>query len=134
MIEPTQGKSDMSNIQHAPRSGEEYAREVAEPARLVVPHAARRPARSSARLRRDASLLLVALLVGTITIVALSGGNTQRPPQAQGAQLGRASLPPSKTQPAAPATTTATGTFHEYPLPQSNDGLMRLTTDHDGRL
>jgi len=115
MIEPVQSDSDMSNKEQVPRSGEEYAREVAEPARLVVPRASRRPARSSARRRRDASLLLVALLVGTITIVALSGGNTQRPPQAQGAQLGRASLPPSKTQPGAPATTTATGTFREYP-------------------
>ncbi len=124
----------MSNIEHAPRTGEDYAREMAEPARLAVPRASRRPARSSARRRRDAWLLLFALLVGTITIVALSGGNTQRPPQAQGAQPGRASLPPSKTRPGAPATTTATGTFREYPLPQPNDGLMRLTIDHEGRL
>ncbi len=134
MIEPAQSDSGMSNREQAPRPGEDYAREVAEPARLAVPRASRRPARSSARRRRDAWLLLVALLVGTITIVALSGGNTQRPPQARGAQPGRASLPPSQTQPGAPATTTATGTFREYPLPQSNDGLMRLTIDHEGRL
>src|SRR5260221_14589952 len=134
MIEPTQGKSNMSNIEHAPRTGEDYAREMAEPARLAVPRASRRPARSSARRRRDAWLLLFALLVGTITIVALSGGNTQRPPQAQGAQPGRASLPPSETQPGAPTTTTAPGTFGEHSLPHSTDGLLRLTIDDNGRL
>src|SRR6266446_5490556 len=133
MIEPAQSDSGMSNREQAPRPVEDYTREVAEPVRLAGPIASRRPARASARRRRDAWLLLVALLVGTITIVALSGGNTQRPPQAQGAQPGRASLPPSQTQPGAPATTTATGTFREYPLPQSNDGLMRLTIDHEGR-
>ena len=126
MIEPAQSDGGMSNREQAPRPGEDYAREVAEPARLAVP-------RSSARRRRDAWLLLFVLLVGTITIVALSGGNTQRPPQARGAQPGRASLPPSQTQPGAPTTTTAPGTFREYPLPQSNDGLMRLTIDHEGR-
>src|SRR5260221_6694967 len=127
MIEPAQSDSGMSNREQAPRPGEDYTREVAEPVRLAGP-------RASARRRRDAWLLLVALLGGTITIVALSGGNTQRPPQARGAQPGRASLPPSQTQPGAPATTTATGTFREYPLPQSNDCLMRLTVDHHGRL
>jgi len=134
MIEPTQADDIMSNLQHAPRLGEAYMEEVAEPARLAVPRVSRRPARWSARRRRDAWFLLIALLVGTVTIIALSGGNTQRPTQAQGAQPGRASLPPSKTQPGTPSTTTATGTFREYPLPQSNDGLMRLTIDHEGRL
>src|SRR5260221_6294811 len=92
MIEPAQSDGGMSNREQAPRPGEDYAREVAEPARLAVP-------RSSSRRRRDAWLLLFVLLVGTITILTLSGGNTQRPPQAPGAHPGLPSLPPRQTQP-----------------------------------
>src|SRR5258708_8385790 len=105
MIEPTQGKSNMSNIEHAPRTGEDYAREMAEPARLAVPRASRRPARSSARRRRDSWLLLFALLVATITIRALSLGNTHPPPKAPAPQPSPQPPPPSKPHPPHPPTT-----------------------------
>ncbi len=71
MIEPAQSDGSMSDLQQAPRHGGDYAGEVAEPARLAVPGAPRRPARWSARRRRDAWLLLVALLLGVATIFVL---------------------------------------------------------------
>jgi len=130
MIEPAQNDSSMSNREQASGTGSSYAREDTDAERPAVPQASQRPVRSSARRRRDAWLLLLALLVGSATIVALSGGLRQHSPQTQEGQAGQASLPHAQTQ----AATPATGTFHEYPLPQPNDGLMRLVIDHQGRL
>ncbi len=134
MIEPAQNEDSMSNREQASRSGGDAAGEIPEPARLAVARPSRRPVRWSAHRRRDAWLLLMAFLVGIVTIVALSGGITQRPTQVQGTQPGRASLAPSQTQADTPSTILAIGTFREYPLPQPNDGLMRLAIDHEGRL
>src|SRR5579863_8435431 len=117
MIEPAQNDSSMSNREQASGSGSGYAGEGTDAERPAVPQASQRPVRSSARRRRDGWFLLLALLVGSATIVALSGGLSQHSPQRQEAQAGQASLPHAQTQ----ATTPATGTFHEYPLPQSND-------------
>lgn len=134
MIEPAQSDGTMSNREQASRSGSGYTGEVTETVRPAVPRTPRGPVRRSARRRRDAWLLLVALLVGSATIVALSGGLRQHPPQTQAGQAGQASLPHAQTQATAPSTTSATGTFHEYALPQPNDGLMRLAIDREGRL
>lgn len=41
---------------------------------------------------------------------------------------------PTNTQPTTIPFTTASGTFHEYPLPQLNSGLMRPAIDHEGRI
>src|SRR6266851_5948100 len=111
MIEPAQNEGSMSGREQASRPGGDAAREVPEPARLAVAHATRRPVRWSAHRRRDAWLLLLALLVRIVTIVALSGGITQRPTQVQGTQPGRASLPSSQTQADTPSTALAIGTF-----------------------
>jgi virginiamycin B lyase len=130
MIEPAQNESSMSKREQASRPESGYAGEVTETARPAIPHASH----GSVRRRRDAWFLLMALLVGSATIVALSGGLRQHPPQIQETQSGQASLPCAQTQAAALSTTPATGTFHEYPLPQPNDGLMRLAIDRQGRL
>src|SRR5437016_12724999 len=38
------------------------------------------------------------------------------------------------TQATSLSITTAIGNFHEYPLPQSNSGMMRPAIDHEGRI
>jgi virginiamycin B lyase len=38
------------------------------------------------------------------------------------------------SQPNTTPSIMATGSFHEYPLPQSNSGLMRPAIDHEGRI
>jgi len=49
-----------------------------------------------------------------------------------------ACISPTNTYPGRPAASppaiTGTGSFREYPLPQSNDGLMRPAIDHEGRI
>jgi len=48
-----------------------------------------------------------------------------------------ASAPTTHSLPASlgtPSGITGTGSFHEYPLPQANDGLMRPAIDHEGRI
>ncbi len=40
----------------------------------------------------------------------------------------------TNTQSQTPSASTATGHFQEYPLPQTNSGLMRPAIDHAGRL
>ena len=133
MIEPAQNERSKSDREQASLSGR-HAGKIPEPAQLAVPHPSRRPVRWSVRRRRDARFLLLALLVGIVVIVTLSGGLTQLLRQTRGTQPGRASLPSSQTQPSTPSPTLAVGTFREYPLPQPNDGLMRLAIDHEGRL
>jgi len=135
MIEPAQSDGSMSDLQQAPRPGGDYAREVAEPARLAVPRAPQRPARWSARRRRDAWLLLVALLLGVATIFALAGGGTRS--SSGSANVIRSGRPPAtatKAQSITSPALTATGEFQEYPLPQSDSQLMRPAIDHEGRL
>src|SRR5262249_33419806 len=42
--------------------------------------------------------------------------------------------PTAHSQPNTTPSIMATGSFHEYPLPQSNSGLMRPAIDHAGRI
>lgn len=134
MIEPAQNESSMSSRGQASRPGSDYAGKDTEIVRPAVPRTPREKSVLWSARRRDAWLLLLALLVGSATIVALSGVLNQRPRQTQEGQASQASLPRAQTQATAPSTNPAIGTFHEYPLPQSNDGLMRLAIDHEGRL
>ena len=134
MIEPAQHEGSTGNGEPASRPGRDAAGEMTEPAQLAVARAKRRPVRWSARRRRDAWFLLLSLLVGSVVIVTLSGGITRLLTQAQGVQSGRAPLSSSQMRTTTPSTITAAGTFREYPLPQSNDGLMRLAIDHEGCL
>lgn len=50
------------------------------------------------------------------------------------AACGSATNSPTNTQPATTPAIMATGSFHEYSLPQSNSGLMRPAIDHEGRI
>ncbi len=134
MIEPAQNEGSISNREQASRPGSGFAGEVTETTWHTIPQVSRGPVRWSAHRRRDVWLLLLALLVGSATIIALSSGLSQHPPQVQETQPGQASLPRVQTQATAPSATPATGAFYEYPLPQPNDGLMRLAIDHEGRL
>src|SRR5713101_6650698 len=93
MIEPAQSDSSTSNREQASRRGSASAGKDTDTARPAVPGTPRGPVRWSIRRRRDAWLLLLALLVGSATIVALSGGLSQHPPQTQEGQAGQASLP-----------------------------------------
>jgi len=125
----------MSGRQHFPQLGEQDNQaEVTQPETPALPTASRWPARWSARRPRDAWLLLVALLLGTVTISLLSGGIAQPSGQAKGAQSPTSPVRAAKTPPSTPSAIVATGAFREYPLPQSDSQVMRLTLDHQGRI
>ena len=57
-------------------------------------------------------------------------GGTNLPP----AGTGPINTPTVNKEPTAFSATTVEGIIHEYPLPQSNSGLMRPAVDHEGRI
>ena len=55
-------------------------------------------------------------------------------PVTQSSDIGPIDSPASSTQPAVTPAVMAIGKFREYPLPQTNSGLMRPAIDHEGRI
>ncbi len=127
----------MSNIQHSPPLGEQdNDAEIPQPRTIAAFHTQRRTSRWSTRRRRDAWFLLGTLLLGVVTIFALSHGGT-RPSLSGQANITQPRTSPAtatKTQPTITSAITATPQFREYPLPQSDSEVMRLASDHEGRL
>jgi virginiamycin B lyase len=68
-------------------------------------------------------LLLLALLLAAC-------GNSFTP----SSNIGSIDTHNAHSQPNTISSIMATGSFHEYPLPQSNSGLMRPAIDHAGRI
>src|SRR6266849_811344 len=66
---------------------------------------------------------LCSFILLTLFFVACSSTTTTPP-----------STAPTGTQPTARSATMAIGSFQEYPLPQSNSGVMRPANDREGRI
>jgi virginiamycin B lyase len=125
----------MSRRQHFPTLGEQDNQaEVTQPEAPALPLAKWRSARWSARRRHNAWLLLIALLLGVVTISVLAGGMARPSGQARGAQSPTSPVRTTKAQPPTPSAIVATGEFREFPLPQSDSQVMRLALDHHGRI
>src|SRR5437588_1054637 len=125
----------MSNREHSPPPAEEYnVAEVAKQEPFAVSFTTRRSSRKPARRLRNAWFLLVVLLLGVVTIFALSNGGIRPSPQANRAQPGTSPATAMKTQSTTTLAIMATGDFREYPLPQSDSQMMRPAIDHEGRL
>lgn len=150
--------------QAPPPEEQENDVEVPQRAPLAVASRGQRSTRLSARRRRNAWLLLAVLLLGVVTIAVLSNASTGRQGQATVTQPApsptiatkpQSTTPPttpsaiatqptstpttaaqtqSTTPPTTPSAITATPQFSEYPLPQSDSQVMRLVSDHEGRL
>ncbi len=126
-----------------PRNTHQQKHALAEPDATQPPqsqihdvvHADKRSARWSARRRCDAWFLLLILLLGIVTIFALSNGAATVKQRANITQLG---TPPATTMsgtPTPPARVLVrTAQTHLYPFPSSNIGLMQPTVDAQGNL
>src|SRR5689334_7556684 len=77
------------------------------------------------RLARLSSFLFLMLLLAACS----STTNINTPPSASGPNTST-----TTTQLATTPAITAIGDFHEYPLPQTNSGVMRPAIDREGRL
>ncbi len=126
--------------QHSPASGEQdHTSEVAQPGMPAAPCTKRRPARWSARRQRDAWFLLVVLLLGIVTLVALSNSATQRSGQASVTQPGTSptSVPTANAAGGTPVPSARaivrTAQTRLYPFP-SNVGLMQPAVDAQGNV
>jgi len=69
-----------------------------------------------------------------LTILVLANTVSSQRGQATTTQSGSSPAPVIKTPSANNSSLIATGTFREYPFPQSNSQVMRLAVDHEGRL
>src|SRR5947209_16477089 len=108
----------MSNRGHSRPPAEEYnAAEVAKQEPFAASLTTRRSSRKSARRLHNAWFLLVVLLLGVVTIFALSYGGIRSSLQANRAQPGTSPATATKTQSTTTLAITATGDFREYPLP-----------------
>jgi streptogramin lyase len=103
---------------------------------LAIPTRAKRRAGWSIRRRRDASLLVVLLLISMVTIFVLSGVVTPAKVQTKVTQpsTSRSIATRAQPTPTSPTTLTAIGDVREYPLPQADSQLMRPAIDHEGRI
>ncbi len=125
----------MSNRQHSLPLGEQDNEvEVPERTPLAVASRGQRSPRWSTRRRRNAWLLLGVLLLGVVTLIALANGGARSVGKAHGTQSVASPIATSRTQPPTTSAVMATGQFREYPLPQSDSQVMRLTIDHEGRV
>jgi len=95
-----------------------------------VVHAGKPPVRWSARRRRDAWFLLLILLLGIVTIFALSNGAATVKQRANIAQLGTPPATTTSGTPTPPARVLVrTAQKRLYPFPSSNVGLMQPAVD-----
>ena len=125
----------MNNRQHSPSFGEQDNDvEVLQRAPLAGASRGQQSTRWSARRRRNALLLLGVLLLGVVTIYALSLGSVRPSGQANGTQPGTPLATETLVRSTPPPALSGTGEFREFPLPQSDSQLMRLAIDHEGRL
>src|SRR5258708_39349440 len=123
----------MSNRQHSPLLGAQHNDvEIPERTPLTIAFRGQRSPRWSARRRRNAWLLLGVLLLGVVTLIALAHGGASSAGQAHGTQSVASPVAGSLTQPPTAPALTATGQFREYPLPQSNNQVMRPAIDPEG--
>jgi hypothetical protein len=98
-------------------------------------HLNRRSARWSSRRRRDAWLLLVVLLLGMGTILALSNAGTLSQKQGNGSPPAPPPTPTtSATSSAAARVIARAAQVHLYPFPQSHIGLMQPAVDAQGKV
>jgi len=112
----------MSNVQHSSQPREEDSGvEDTKVEPRAVPRTTPRSSHLSTR-RRNIWFLLIVLLLGVVTIVALGSGGARPSGQA------------NVTQSTTPQPLTGTGEIREYPLPQSDSQMMRPATDHEGRI
>jgi len=72
--------------------------------------------------------ILPLLLLFSLLLAACGDPVTQSP------AIGPIDSPTTSTQPAVAPAVMAIGKFQEYPLPQTNSGLMRPAVDHEGRI
>ena len=125
----------MSSIQPFPETREQSNTEkVTHPATPVVPHAIQPSSRWSARRRRDACFLLVLILLGIATIVGLLHSGDRLSGQASVTQSGTPPAATATTRSTASSAIIATGEFREFPFPQTDSQVMRLVSDHAGRI
>ncbi len=126
-----------------PRKTQQQKHTLAEPNEAKTPqakthdvvHADKPIVRWSARRQRDAWFLLVILLLGVVTIFALSNGAATLKQQANGAQPGTPPPPTASGTPAPSARVLVrTAQQHLYPFPSSNVGLMQPAVDAQGNL
>jgi virginiamycin B lyase len=100
-----------------------------------VVHAGKPPVRWSARRRRDAWFLLLILLLGIVTIFALSNGAATVKQRANIAQLGTPPATTTSGTPTPPARVLVrTAQKRLYPFPSSNVGLMQPAVDAQGNV
>src|SRR6266446_3254226 len=112
----------------------DHSEAVAQEGARTASPAWRQPPRWSARRRRDGWFLLSVLLLGMLTILVLANTVSSQRGQATTTQSGSSPAPVTQTPSATTSSLIATGTFREYPFPQSNSQVMRLAVDHEGRL
>ena len=124
----------MSNVEHSSQPREENS--GVEDTKVEPIATSCTPSRSSrlSTRRRNIWFLLIVLLLGVVTIVALGSGGAQPSGQANVTQPGTPAATATKTQSTTPPALTASGEFREYPLPQSDSQMMRPAIDHEGRL
>ena len=124
----------MSNVEHSPQPQEKNSGvEDTKVEPIATSCTLSRSSRLSTR-RRNIWFLLILLLLGVVTIVALGSGGARPSGQANVTQPGTPPTTATKTQSTTPPALTVTGEFREYPLPQSDSQLMRPAIDHEGRL
>jgi len=119
------------------RSQNEAQDNERQPARselLASSPASWRPARRSAWRRSDLWFLFAVLLLGLFTLVILPGGTTTQAQQGSASQPHTVAAATGSAGQVATATNTPSPAFREYPFPQANSQVMRLTVDHEGRV
>ncbi len=121
-----------SSTQHAPEQGEqERLLKGGQAERPPLPHAAQPSLQRMSRRLRDAWFMVLVLLLGLGTLLALSSAGSWllRP-----TTVTRPSASPTSSASSPTPTASPTATFREYPLPQANSQVMRLAVDQQGRV
>src|SRR5258707_9899750 len=141
----TLSRSEARNMipETTPRNTQQQKHALAEPDATKtlqsqihdVVHAGKPPVRWSARRRRDAWFLLLILLLGIVTIFALSNGAATVKQRANIAQLGTPPATTTSGTPTPPARVLVrTAQKRLYPFPSSNVGLMQPAVDAQGNV
>src|SRR6266568_4115001 len=110
---------------------------VTQPGISGIPHTELRSARWSARRQRDAGLLLMVLMLGVVTILALTYGGTRPSEQTNKDSSTTVVTPVSTTSGLSTPTTVAivrAAQVRLFPFPPSNVGLMQPAIDAQGNV
>ena len=111
--------------------------EITQPGISRIRRTKLRSARWSARRQSDAGLLLMVLMLGVVTILALAYGGTRPSEQTNKGSSTTAVTPVSTTSGLATPTTVATvrvAQLRLFPFPQPNVGLMQPAIDAQGNV